>query len=52
MEKTKYEKNYEAREEIYQILKKELVGPVEDDEVLVDYMPIKSYMYGGSNGNK
>lgn len=46
MEKTKYEKNYEAREEIYQILKKELVGPVEDDEVLVDYMPIKSYSLG------
>ncbi len=35
-----------AREEIYELLKKELVGPVEEEEIIENELPIKTYSLG------
>lgn len=40
------EEYYQARKEIYEILKKELVGPVEEYEEIKDELPIKTYSLG------
>ncbi len=40
------EKYYQARKEIYDILKKDLVGPVEEFETIKDELPIKTYSLG------
>lgn len=40
------EEYYEARKEIYEILKKDLVGPVEPDEIISGELPIKTYCLG------
>lgn len=40
------EEYYQARKEIYDILKKDLVGPVEEAETIKDELPIKTYSLG------
>ena len=40
------EEYYKAREEIYELLKKELVGPVEEYETIQEELPIKTYSLG------
>ena len=40
------EEYYEARKEIYDILKKDLIGPVEPEEVIKGELPIKTYSLG------
>lgn len=40
------EEYYEARKEIYDILKKDLVGPVKTDEIIQGELPIKTYSLG------
>lgn len=40
------EEYYRARKEIYEILKKDLVGPVEEFETIKDELPIKTYSLG------
>ena len=40
------EEYYEARKEIYDILKKDLVGPVEPEEIIKGELPIKTYSLG------
>lgn len=40
------EEYYKAREEVYELLKKELVGPVEEYETIQEELPIKTYSLG------
>lgn len=40
------EEYYKARNEIYELLKKELVGPVEEYETMKEELPIKTYSLG------
>lgn len=41
-----FEKNYEAREIITNIMQKDLLGPVEDDEIIIKERPLEYYILG------
>lgn len=42
----KFEKYYEAREKVIEIMRKDLLGPLSDDEIICDERPLDYYITG------